>query len=126
MLGYLMVIIFSGAPAAAQEKAPPPAVSVSSSAVAVSTAALSGPELKRLRNSRIASLRKKHAAEIRALENSMKGRPASETRREIKKLRAAHERALAGLKAGHEKAAQKDSAPGKVPVPAAEKKDKTP
>ncbi|KAF0127394.1 MAG: hypothetical protein FD189_141 [Elusimicrobia bacterium] len=98
MLGYILTVLLSAAPAEAQT-ALPAGLTVSTAPVAVSTAALSGPELKRLRNSEIAALRKKQAAEAGALARSLEGKPRSEAHGAMKELRTSHEKELAALKA---------------------------
>lgn len=100
MLGYTLVLLLGAVPAGAQVKREPRA-EVRAPAVAVSTAALSAPELKRLRNSETAALRKKQAAEAGALTRSLAGRPRAEAGRAMKELRASHEKELAALKARH-------------------------
>lgn len=102
MTAYFLALLLSAAPAAAQEGvAPAEGLAVSTAAIVVSTSALSAPELKRLRNSEMAALKKKQAAETEALARSMKGKPAAEARRAMKELKAAHEDQLAVLKARH-------------------------
>ncbi|HBE88383.1 MAG TPA: hypothetical protein DDW67_04500 [Elusimicrobia bacterium] len=94
--------MLAAAPVGAQDKAVPPAGSaVSTATVAVSTAALSGPELKRLRNSEIAALRKRQAAEMEELRLSLKGKSPADARKAVNELRAGHDKEMAALGARH-------------------------
>lgn len=102
MTAYFLALLLSAAPAAAQDNAVAPAEAAASTApVVLSTAALSGPELKRLRNSELAALKKKQAGETAALARSMKGRPRAEARAAMKTLKSSHEKELAALEARH-------------------------
>ncbi len=115
MLGYTLVLILGAVQVRAQEKAAPAyEAPASTSAVAVSTAALSTPELKRLRNSETAALRKRQAAELEALRLSLKGKGTAAARAAEKDMKASHQSELAALRARHE---------GGAPVRAAGKGD---
>lgn len=96
-----------------------PAVAASTAAVTAGTAALSGPELKRLRNSEIAALRKKQEAELKELEVSLRDKPPGEAGRARRRLRAAHREDLSRLKARHAAGAgPRAGKPGPLPPPA--------
>ncbi|HOI41609.1 MAG TPA: hypothetical protein PK523_01570 [Elusimicrobiales bacterium] len=106
----------AGTPAVA---ASTPAVAASTAAVTAGTAALSGPELKRLRNSEIAALRKKQEAELKELEVSLRDKPPGEAGRARRRLRAAHREDLSRLKARHAAGAgPRAGKPGPLPPPA--------
>lgn len=102
MTGYFLALLLSAAPSSAEDAIAPAEAAASTATVVVSTAALSGPELKRLRNSEIAALKKKQAAETAALTRSMKDAPRGEARRAMKELKVSHEKELAALKARHD------------------------
>lgn len=108
MTAYLLAILLGAAPApASAEDAMRQGVPVRPAAtVAISTSALSGPELKLLRNSEAAALRKRQAEESEALRRSLGGRPAAEARRAMNELKASHEKELAALKARHREGAR--------------------